>query len=265
MDEDWTSRSDPVGLPEEILRAAAFLTVLPIGADEGAKPDFRRAARAFPIVGALVGLAGGIVLLLGAALGLPPLAAALIGIGATIALTGALHEDGLADTLDGFGGGRDVPSRLAIMRDSRIGSYGVLGLIGSVGLRVALLAAWLPQSPWQAAMALIAMEAVGRGAVVWLWATLPPARADGLSAGLPGPTEEARNAALVLAAIAGIVGGTLAAGVFAALVALAAAALAVLATGSWARSMIGGQTGDVLGAGEQLTALAFLLALAAFS
>lgn len=250
------------GFRRDIASSLAFLTVLPLG--NGAAPDFRVASRAFPLVGALIGAAGGLVILLAAALGLPPLAVSLLGVGATIGLTGALHEDGLADTLDSLGGAGRA-ERLEIMRDSRIGTYGVLGLIASVALRTVLLADWLPASPWQAALALVAMESVGRGAVVWLWASLPAARADGLAATLGAPDNDTRNMALVFATLIAVVAGFLAAGVMAILVALAAAALATATLAPWSRRHIGGRTGDILGAGEQAAALAFLLTLAAFS
>ncbi|MCX5514659.1 adenosylcobinamide-GDP ribazoletransferase [Kaistia algarum] len=254
-------------LGRDLAAATAFLTVVPSMGDEaksGQLPDFRRAARAFPLVGALVGAVGGIVLLLASALHLPPLAAALLAVVATIALTGALHEDGLADTFDGLAGGRTIERRLEIMRDSRIGTYGALALVLSVGLRVALLAAYLPASPWQGALALVATEAIGRTAIVWLWSNEPPARPDGLAATLGAPDQEAMGAALVIGAGIGMIAGSLTAGVFAALISLAAAALATVVTADWSRRRIGGRTGDILGAAEQLAALASLLALAAF-
>jgi adenosylcobinamide-GDP ribazoletransferase len=204
------------------------------------------------------------VLLLASALHLPPLAAALLAVGATIALTGALHEDGLADTFDGLAGGRTIERRLEIMRDSRIGTYGVLALVLSVGLRVALLAAYLPASPWRGALALIAAEAIGRTAIVWLWSHEPPARPDGLAATLGAPERESMATALVLGTGISVVAGALAAGIFAALISLAAAALAAVLLAQWSRQRIGGRTGDILGAAEQLAALAALLALAAF-
>jgi len=249
----------------EFLQCLSFLTILPVGAAAAEAPDFSRAARAFPLVGAVIGACGGIVLIIATGLGLSPLVAALLGVGTTIVLTGALHEDGLADTIDGFGGGRTASERLEIMRDSRIGTFGVLALIGSVALRILIVADWLPESPWQAAMALVAAETVGRAAMVWLWASLPAARADGLAASLGAPDAEARGFALLIAAILGFVGAMLAAGVLAAFVALAAAALAIISFADWSRKRIGGQTGDVLGAGQQIAVAVFLLALAAFS
>jgi adenosylcobinamide-GDP ribazoletransferase len=254
-------------LAREVRQSAAFLTILPATSaaqSDESLPDLPRAARSFPLVGALIGAAGGIVLLLAITIGLPPLAAALVAVGATIVLSGGLHEDGLADTIDGFGGGKTMAARLEIMRDSRIGSFGVLALIASTGLRVFLIAAWLPAGPWQAAMALVASEAAGRGAMVWAWAALPAARPGGLSASLGAPDAETRSAALVLTTLIGIVAGTIAGGVLAALVAIAAVALAVIAFSSWSRRMIGGQTGDVLGAIEQIGAIVFLLSLVAF-
>lgn len=253
---------------QDFAAAASFLTTLPAslfrGAADAGPPDFSRASRAFPLVGVLVGLATGLVLLIANALGLPPLAAALLAVAAGILLTGALHEDGLADSFDGLAGGRTVERRLEIMRDSRIGTYGVLALIVSVGLRAALLAAYLPASPWRAVFALIAAEALGRAAIVWVWAKEPPARADGLAATLGTPGPDALGTALLSALVIGVVAGSLAAGIFASLIALAVAALATLTVADWSRRRIGGRTGDILGAAEQTTALAVLLALAAF-
>ena len=111
-----------------------------------------RALGWYPVIGALIGLCGALVYAAGTAAGLTSMLAALLTLGVQIALTGALHEDGLADVADGFGGGRDKMAKLAIMRDSRVGSYGVLALIFSVGLR------------WSALVALADPLAVAAGA-----------------------------------------------------------------------------------------------------
>ena len=125
---------------DPILAALMLLTRLPVRVARPMAPAaFARAYGWFPAVGALVGAVGGLVLW-GAGGAVPPLAAALLAVAAQVLLTGGLHEDGLADVADGFGGGRDRERRLAIMRDSRIGTYGALALVLGVGLRVALLA-----------------------------------------------------------------------------------------------------------------------------
>lgn len=175
------------GLWRELRLCLGLLTRVPVRIDMPVPPSaVARASRWFPLVGALVGAASAGVLALVALLGLPDLAAALIAIGVAILLTGAIHEDGLADVADGFGGGFDRGSRLEIMRDSHAGAYGVIALVLSIGLKAALLAALL-------------------GAV--------------------------------LVAFAGL--------------------------GALAARRIGGQTGDVLGAGQQVTEFLVLLGLTA--
>src|SRR5207237_336605 len=122
-----------------------FCTRLPLaqwapiaGADAGAigaAIAVARATWAFPLAGALVGTVGGLLYWFAHRLGVPPFPAAGLALIGTLALTGALHEDGLADTVDGFGGGKDGEAKLAIMRDSRIGAYGTCALIVSIILR----------------------------------------------------------------------------------------------------------------------------------
>jgi adenosylcobinamide-GDP ribazoletransferase len=238
--------------------ALAFLTRLPAapvptvqGTSLGASVVM------FPVVGALIGLLGGLAYALAFWLGLPPPLAAVVALGTTIWLTGALHEDGLADAADGFGGGRTPDDKLRIMRDPRIGSYGALALILGLLARAGALAALA--APSTVAAALIAAGAVSRAALPPVMATLPKARADGLgaSAGRPHPLRAAA-AVLVAVLIAVVLLGKAAAP---ALLAGAGAALLV----AWlAQRQIGGQTGDVLGAIQQLTEIGVLLgALAA--
>ena len=158
----------------DFLIAAMFFTRLPlpsthIDADE--PPSLGAAARAFPLAGLLIGALGALALMIASKFGWHPVVAVLIALGAVALITGALHEDGLADVADGFGGGRDREGKLAIMRDSRIGSFGVMALIFSVGIRAGTLASFF--GPGTAALALIAAHVLSR-------ATLPAAgrRAD---------------------------------------------------------------------------------------
>src|SRR5262249_57928832 len=130
---------------DDFKTAVAFLTRLPMPHPKGAMPpNFVRAQRMFPVVGALIGAAIGLFCLLLRAVGLPELAAAALALGAGAILTGALHEDGLADVADGFGGGRDTAAKLEIMRDSRLGTYGALILLVSFAAKLSALAA-LPE------------------------------------------------------------------------------------------------------------------------
>src|SRR5690606_24070433 len=112
-------------------------------------------------------------------------------------LTGALHEDGLSDTADGVGGGRDRESALRIMKDSRIGTYGAVALVLSFALRGAALAAIAGSvTPTVAGLALLGVAALNRAAMVWHWSQLPPARADGVAASAGEPEEPATTLAL---------------------------------------------------------------------
>ncbi|HEX9462797.1 MAG TPA: adenosylcobinamide-GDP ribazoletransferase [Alphaproteobacteria bacterium] len=238
--------------------AAAFLTRLPVPLTEreSATP-LAEAPRGFTLVGIALGALAAIVYILAAELGLPAAVAALLAIGALILVTGAMHEDGLADTADGFGGGRDRETTLAIMRDSRIGSYGVLALVIVIGLRV-LCVAELHES-FTAALALIAAAAGSRAVLPVALLYVPPARDDGLghAAGRPNRRMTIDAAAIGGAAVLiglGPVGGLLAA---------AGVAGTTYAIGRLALRRIGGQTGDVLGAIQQAAEAVILLAAVA--
>jgi adenosylcobinamide-GDP ribazoletransferase len=168
--------------------------------------------------------------------------------------TGALHEDGLADTADGFGGGNSREQKLAIMRDSRIGTYGVCALALSLVLRVGALAS-LP-SAHAVVWALLAAHAAARATMPALMLLLPPARSDGLShdAGQPA------GAGVAAAAAIGFLVLVFCLPLGRAIVALILL-VAIVALMAWlATRQIGGQTGDVLGALEQVGEIAVLLA-----
>src|SRR6202022_1420700 len=144
----------------EFLNALRFMTIVPVpSSDAATAPDWlSRCAKYFPAVGIGIGAASAVVLLLAGAIW-GPVIAALLAVATSIVVTGALHEDGLADTADGFGGGRRVEKRLAIMKDSRIGAYGAIALGFSIALRVAALTE-LPV--WAGAAALVAGHAAAR-------------------------------------------------------------------------------------------------------
>ena len=245
------------GLQADLRVAFVFLTRLPLRVDgEIGAGRLAAAAWAFPVVGLAVGGLAAVAYALADGIGLPAPLAALIAVAAAVWLTGALHEDALADVADGFGGGRDRAAKLAIMRDSRLGSYGALALIFSVGLRTAALMALAPGA---VAVALIAAAAASRGAVPALMHLLPPARADGMSRHAGQPTTTQMSWAIGIAIVAALV----LLGIDRGLPALVAAAAAAAVVGWLARRQIGGQTGDVLGSAQQAAEVAFLLALVA--
>lgn len=237
--------------------AVAMLTRIPMSHPDGASPDyFVRAQRVMPLVGACIGAVVGVVYWGLHALGLPVLPSAALALGAGMWLTGGFHEDGLADLADGFGGGRDKAAKLEIMRDSRIGTYGTLILIVTFVSKVAALASL---SNAAALTALIAAHALSRGLLpaVALW--LPPARGDGLGAGAGRPDSNIATVAFVLAVIVALFCLPFADVMLAGIVAIAA--VAGIAWLGWRQ--IGGYTGDVLGAAQQVAELAVLLLLAA--
>lgn len=238
--------------------ALALLTRLPMGPRGDAEaPDIARAGRVMPLAGALIGLVGAAAFWLSGGLGLPPLVSGLVAVAATILFTGAFHEDGLADTADGLGATAERARRLEIMRDSRTGTYGALALILSVGLRAAALAAIA--APGAVAVALISAHALARALPPAAMAWAPLARSDGLAAGAGRPEPAQAWFALGLGALIALLlldFGT-------AVAAMAAAGLAAGALLLLARARIGGYTGDVLGAIEQVGEVAVLLAAAA--
>lgn len=229
----------------EFIGAASLLTRLPVGGLAARHPAPAACIWAYPLVGALAGAAGAASHAVLSALGADPAIAALAALGATILVTGALHEDGLADLADGLGGGRTVDRKLAIMRDSRIGSYGALALGFSLAVRgVALAHQARPE------LSLILTGALARSAMLVPVLLLRPARADGLGALLGPAPPHLALAGLALALPAALL----------APIPAAAAACAGLAITLIAQRQIGGYTGDVLGAAEQAAECAALAA-----
>jgi adenosylcobinamide-GDP ribazoletransferase len=224
--------------------AVMLLTRLPAGRISGTAPGMAASSWAWPLAGALVGGIAAMIFAVACALGLPAEISALLALAAGILATGGMHEDGLADMADGCGGGRDRAQKLEIMRDSRIGSYGVLALLVSVGLRVAGMAAL--GAPAVVVPALIALAMASRAALpLWL-ALLPPARTDGLGHGAARP----KAGTVALALILGQAGWLLLpAGCWlpvAAAVVFGGAIASLIAL-----RQLGGQTGDALGAAQQ--------------
>ncbi len=235
--------------------ALALLSRLPLNLPPDRFEHSARAAWAFPLVGALLGAIAGGVGMAATALGINTGFGAGLCLFALILLTGALHEDGLADSADGLWGGFDRQRRLDIMKDSHIGSYGVLALGGTLILRwwgIMLLldnAGFLP--------AMIALGALSRLPMVLLMTALPHARETGLSHSVGRPAPGIAIVAVTLAVLCG--GGMLMGAVWMALI---VTLLITLFVAQLAKSKIGGQTGDILGASQQLCEIALLILLA---
>ncbi|MDG2521850.1 adenosylcobinamide-GDP ribazoletransferase [Caulobacter segnis] len=238
--------------------AVQFLTRLPTPALSRFEPDWTtRSARWFPLVGQLVGGLSALVLL-GAAHFWNSWIAALLAVGAGVLITGAFHEDGLADTADGLGGGQTPKRRLEIMKDSRVGTFGVIALVLVLGLKIAALASLAPAA---AAVALLAAHGAGRGAAV-LTMRLSPYAGDALAAKWKPVPDGVRWGEVVLALAIAVWPLFLLPTLNVALGLVIGGAL-VLIVVLLARRLIGGHTGDILGAVEQVFELGFLLGLAA--
>jgi adenosylcobinamide-GDP ribazoletransferase len=239
---------------KDVTASILFLTRLPFARDTpigGA--DIARAAWAFPIAGVVVGLIGALVYMIAHRAGLPAWPAAALAVAATVAVTGCLHEDGLADTADGFGGGSTRNQKLDIMRDSRIGAYGVCALTLTIVLRTSALANLADGAAVVAA--LIAAHGAARATLPAFMYLVPPARDEGLSHEIGRPSIEsvAIAGALAVVMLALCLGVGLG---FLALVLL----IVVIALMAWlSLAQIGGQTGDVLGALEQVSEIIVLL------
>jgi adenosylcobinamide-GDP ribazoletransferase len=230
--------------------AVSLLTRVPVRAEERGA-NVARSLVWFPLVGAAVGFSVGGVYA-SAQLIMPALLAAGLAVGVGIIVTGAFHEDGLADTADAFFGGWTVEERLRILKDPAHGTYGILAIALSVVLRVAAIAGL---GVWTALAVVPAAHALSRGASVALLTAVRPASESGLGATYAGGAGR-RSAVIAIAVALAITGGALGAW------AIAAAVLAAVATwivGWLAVSKIRGVTGDVLGLAEQVTEIGVLI------
>lgn len=246
-----------------VLRALAFLSRIPVGsrpfADIGA--DYRPAddAQFYPLCGVIIALPGAVILFVGDSFDWPALLTALLALLATMMLTGALHEDGLADMADGFGGGRDADHRLTIMKDHAIGTYGALVLAMAILLQAAALESLGSAAP----LSFIAVHALSRAFMVAHWTSLPLARAGGTAGRAGTPTAHSRN----MAVFGGVVFFAVVAGyafqwTLAASFAMGMGACMFFLFNGVCRRLIGGHTGDTIGATQMLTSIAASATLA---
>ena len=241
---------------QDLKVAALFLTRFPVQLDGPVNMrDLAGAVYAFPIMGAAVGLLGGLGFAAATWAGLPSLPAALLGILAMVLATGALHEDGLADTADALGAGSDRERALEIMRDSRIGSFGALALMMALLARLMALAPmWDPKL---VGAVLVAAAMASRAVMPVVMLLQPSARATGLAAetGRPEPFRVMIGTFIAIGAV------VLLLPLAKAVPALIAMTVASLLFATWLGRRFGGCTGDTLGAVQQVAEIAFLLAI----
>ena len=246
----------PRRIPDDIALCLVFFTRLPLPVFEFRGRKLADAIWAAPLVGVAVAVGASVVHALASAAGLSPQVAAALVLGTAMLMTGCLHEDGLSDTADGFGGGRTREQKLEIMRDSRIGAYGASALILSALIRWSVIAQL--GNPFWVFSGLIAAHAASRALLPAFMRLVPPARQDGLAAGAGRASSETAIAGLAIGAVALLalgLSGLVAATVILAIVFFGFRALCL--------RQIGGQTGDTLGALQQAGEIAVLLVSAA--
>ena len=249
-----------------VARALRFWTridlpVLSFEIDPHAPPVMNELAPAVPLAGALIGLAGALVLALGAGLGLPALVTAVLALALMAAVTGAMHEDGLADIADAFGARVSIERKLEIMKDPRLGSFGVVALGLALLLRAAVLADLLAgQGWWRAGLLLVGAAAFARILGLWPLHALSAARLDGAGVSTGGLAFEPWRRGALIGALLALACGLIGVGLAATLAAFLAAAAVTWAVTRLADRQIGGYTGDVCGATTIIAETAFLTA-----
>ncbi|NTW50397.1 MAG: adenosylcobinamide-GDP ribazoletransferase [Chlorobiales bacterium] len=241
-----------------LFSAIQFLTRLPVGRWITYDPGhLTKSVAYFPVVGALVGVLGAAVIAVMSLL-VPPVLAVLFSMIATVVATGAIHEDGLADTIDGLGGGHTRERMMEIMKDSRVGSYGVIALWFSLTLKFVLLNELLTRDLWLAAGGLMLAHMLGRSSTVVLIYRYPYVRTEPGKA--PFIVDSMTTPRLFLSLSFTFLFSVLLFG-WKAFFVLAVASIATWLTGRHVNRRIGGITGDTLGAANQIVELSVYLAL----
>ncbi len=259
----WPEKA-PMEFIVDVARSLGFLSRIPVPSRffEGDDGRMERTSGGFALAGIILSLLPAL-LLYALGHGHAPLLAATLATGILVLVTGGLHEDGLGDTMDGLGGGRDRERALAIMKDSRIGSYGALALVLSMLARITALATLVTAgSPTLAALAMVATAGASRAAMVWHWRALPAAKPDGVAARVGVPSGRSLRTALATALILALL-------LLAPFLSLAVVAVAIFAGlfSTWLftdmiRSRLGGHTGDTIGATQQVFEIVMLSTLA---
>ena len=246
----------PRQILDDIALCFVFFTRLPLPVFDFRGRTLAQAIWAAPLAGVAVALIGSIIYALAITLGLSAGIAAALALAATMFATGSLHEDGLSDTADGFGGGRTRERKLEIMRDSRIGVYGASALIMSALLRWNALSDLA--SPLYVFCGLVAAHAASRALLPAFMHVLAPARADGLAAGAGLVSSATAFTAMAIGLVA-----LLAIGLSGLIPAIVCLAVAFFAFRLLCQQQIGGQTGDTIGAMQQIGEITVLLVAAA--
>jgi adenosylcobinamide-GDP ribazoletransferase len=250
---------------DDFVMAMRFFSRLPSGGRAHEVPSLDRMAPALPFASFAIGFLPAMVLMALCWVSAPPFVAATVGVALMVIVTGAMPEDALADAADGLFGGQTVERRLEIMKDSRHGSYGVSALALYLVLRIAALGSVAAVNPLAAGALMLAVTVLARSGSLWLSAELHPARVGGASASVGRIGKRAFGIGLGFALLLVFV----LAGPFVGVVGLllgVLAAVGVAAGWVWTcRRLVGGQTGDLIGALHALIEAAVLVVFCAFA
>ena len=253
-----------LGLKDDLVMALRFFSRLPTGDAPHEKPDLGRIAMALPLASLVMGVVP-VLLLGGVWLGLPGYFAAALAVAAMVLVGGGMMEDSLADAADGLFGGSTRERRLEILKDSRHGTYGVAALCLFLVLRVTAIGAVAATNPLAAAGLWLAANIAGRSGALWVAVTLPPARSDGASAAAGALPLSRFLVGAALASLLVFVIGAPASSLLGVIVALVAVMLVTLGWAALCRRLVGGQTGDLIGAAAGLGEIAALAVLLIFA
>jgi adenosylcobinamide-GDP ribazoletransferase len=248
-------------LRDDFVMGLRFYSRIPVPVLPHEAPELNRIALALPFTSLAIGIVPALLLVVLRLLGVPSLFAAGLAVLALILVTGAMAEDALADAADGLGGGSTATRRLEIMRDHAHGTYGICAIVLFLVLRVGAIASL---APLPAAGLWLASQLLSRSGALWLTVALPPARADGASAAVGGVTRGAFGVGAVFTIILGILLAFPWAGVLALIVALAGCAAVALGWTLLCQRLVGGQTGDLIGALQGLLEITALTAFLIF-
>jgi adenosylcobinamide-GDP ribazoletransferase len=253
------------GFGDDVVMGLRFFSRLPTGDRPFERPDLDRIATTLPFVSVIVGFLPALLMMLLSWAGVPSYFAAALGVGAMIAVTGAMTDDALADAADGLGGGSTIERRLEIMKDSRHGTYGVAALGLYLVLRVAAIGAVAAYNPLAAGGIWLAASLVGRSGSLWLSVELPNAREGGASAAAGRVSRRSFGIGAGFAVLLALILAAPFTSLVALILALIAAGLVAMAWVWTCRRLVGGQTGDLIGALGALIEVAVLTVLLIFA
>ncbi|MCD7059593.1 adenosylcobinamide-GDP ribazoletransferase [Pelagibacterium xiamenense] len=255
---DNTAPPQSGNLGADMIMALRFYSRLPSGSTPHERPDLKRIAMAVPFAGLVIGIGPAALLFLATIGGVPPLFSVFVALAGFAAVTGAMSEDAIADAADGLFGGATRERRLEILKDSRHGTYGVLAIVFIIGLKAAALSAIAARNPLAAMLVWLAAGLLARSAALYLPLVLGQARAEGAAATVGGLTRNAFAGGTIFATLIAFVLAAPFVGVLGFVIALVLGLLVLLGWTRLCDRLVGGVTGDLIGAAQALVEIVVL-------